>query len=119
METKSYALFYDFDKYVKFTENKLDFEVGETTIVTSKTGKHKNVMVYATFNLTEKQYLAAKMEMHNIFGITYNVLNAFCEKIQCEMTTLVANYEEREEEKERIAEFICDNLEAIFNYFNY
>ena len=87
------VLFYDFSRFLKLRENTLDFEVGEITKVESKNGL-KNVVVYATFEMSEEEFEAAKIEMHLLYknlGLNLNMVNMLCERIQSNMAELLRN----------------------------
>ena len=87
------VLFYDFSGFLKLRENTLDFKVGEITKVESKK-RLKNVVVYATFEMSEEQFEAAKIEMHTLYknlGLSLNMVNMLCERIQSNMAELLRN----------------------------
>ena len=64
-ETKQYFLFVNFDKkLIGIRENKLEWEVGDYTVVNENTG---NVMVYALLNLTENGLFVVRKLFKKIY----------------------------------------------------
>ena len=105
------VLFYSFDGFLKLKKNTLGYEAGEKSKVSSKAGGSKDVIAYATFDLTEEEFTAAKIEMHAICktqGHSYKVANLLCERIQDHMDELLANKKALEAEKE-LLEHILEN----------
>lgn len=73
-------------------ENNLNFKAGDVTKVMSKSGEVKSVVVYATFNLTEREYRSSLKEMHRLcraYGHGVDVVNTLCERITGNVGELV------------------------------